>query len=509
MSFIEPKEYNISFSDTSYVVEYSDCTFLSNQSDSSQNNKFIQTEEGLIIQLENSCNVTTPDSVECYNLCRDNLVDSGRFSIINTCDLPITITGLSLSDPERFSLYHPDKYRGKKIYDSSFVEELPITVDPRKKISIDTFFHPKYEELESGDAGTLLNRTGSKYGSLVEFYPGFRISNCKKNGDCDAYLTLTGELLCPQDNEDLRWMYNTKNIDPDFDSNKLLKTRPKIENTAFLLKKPTFYQTAESSSAVDIYKGLRDACTGYQGYFNDNNWYDLYSDYGITGSLGAFHDIVDKIIESEINSTLSIDNINQNGGLLFTAVDDLGSSGNDILISLLYGQAVDSIQENQNVIEIQRQSTDNEDASVLQAEINLIIENEELTLIKPVELIGSDGEIEGFNRSLSGGTDALSNDLNNITISDFNKTYIQRSHDYYELITYVTDYIANDTLTLRYDNKTYKGMIFRHSENPNPPSDVSQVPFITNQVMFYRFVDTEIEIFLCDFGDFNESKIIE
>jgi hypothetical protein len=509
MSFIDPKEYNISFSDTSHMVRYSNCTFLSDESIESQNNKFIQTEDGLIIQLENSCDVSPADRIECYNLCREGFVDSGSFSIINTCDLPITITGITLSDPERFSLYNSEKYRGTKIYESSSVEELPITIKPRKKISIETFFHPKYEELEFGDAGTLLNRTGSTYGSFVEFYPGFRMSNCDKNGACDARIALTGELLCLQNEDDLSWMYNTDNMDPKFNSEKLLKSKAEIENTSFILKKPTFYQTAQSSSALDVYKGLRDACVGYQEYFDNNYWYDIYSDYGITGSLGAFHDIIEQIINSETNSTLSIENASDNGSLLFTAIDDLGSNGDDISISLLYEQEEDLITESQNHIEIQRENINNEDASILQEEVNLRIENGELNLIKPVELIGQDGQIEEFDEFLSGGIDALSNNLNNLTINDFNKTYIQRSHDYYELITYVTDYKANNVVTLRYQNKTYKGMLFQHSENPNPPEDVSQVPFITNQAMFYRFVGNEIEIFLCDLGDFNKDKIIE
>lgn len=509
MSFINPEEYNISFSDISNMRLYDNCPFLINESETVEGEKFIQTEDGLIVDLEGVCEVSLPEDIDCHSLCREGFVDSGFFSLVNTCSLPITVTGFSLTDPERFSLYDPDKYRGTKIYDSSLVDQLPITIKPRKKISIDTFFHPKYEELEFGNAGSITNRTGDKFGSLVEIYPGFRLSNCDKNGACDAYVTLTGEFLCLENEDNMEWMYNTKNIDPLFDKESLFKGQPEINNTSFILKKPSFYETAASNSAHDIYQGLKNACTGYARYLEQNLWYDLYSDYGVTGSLGAFHDIVDNILNSEENSILTIENTNQNGSLVFTAEDGLGTQGDDISISLLYGQTQDLISENGDQIEIQRVATNNEDASVLQSAMNSSIQNGDVTKIQSCELLNTDGEIEEFSELLSGGVDTLSDSLLNLTANDFNKTYIQMSHDYFQLITFVTNFTANNTVTLNYKNKTYKGMLFNHSSNPAPPVDVGQVPFITNQVMFYRMVNQDIEIFLCDFGDFNNDIIVE
>lgn len=174
---------------------------------------FIETEGGLIIELEGTgCRVET--DVDCHMLCRDVTVDSGSFTIVNACTLPITVTGFTVSDSGRFSLVEYPKYTGSGVYPSGEVPELPIpfTLKPRGKKKINTFFHPYFEELESGNAGTMINRTGDKFGATVQIYPGFPILNCTGKSDCDASVILSGEFICDDKEEDREWMKNEDNF---------------------------------------------------------------------------------------------------------------------------------------------------------------------------------------------------------------------------------------------------------------------------------------------------------
>tara|TARA_B100000674_G_C37937682_1_gene961130 strand:- start:1219 stop:2334 length:1116 start_codon:yes stop_codon:yes gene_type:complete len=173
--------------------------------------KFVNTEGGLLIELEGTCSDAFAD---CRMLCRDGIVDSGSFTIVNACTLPITVTGFVVSDPKRFSLVEYPKYTGSGVYPSGEVPELPMpfTIKPREKKKINTFFHPLYEELEYGNAGTILNRTGDKFSSTVQMYPGFPILNCSEKSDCDASVVLSGEFLCDDKEIDREWMKNEENF---------------------------------------------------------------------------------------------------------------------------------------------------------------------------------------------------------------------------------------------------------------------------------------------------------
>ncbi len=103
--------------------------------------KFVETEDGLLIALESSCQ---DGFIDCEFLCTGrNVVDSGSFTLLNTCSMPITITGFTMSDPERFSLFNYPLYSGLEIYESGTVNELPFTIEPRKQKKSRNFFSSK------------------------------------------------------------------------------------------------------------------------------------------------------------------------------------------------------------------------------------------------------------------------------------------------------------------------------------------------------------------------------
>lgn len=205
MTFINPEDYEIKFSSLDEALVINE-KYLSKEASET----LVTTAgDGLLIEVDGY----ETRSVNCHNLCRENLVDSGKFTLINTCSMPITVTGFTVSEPERFSLFDHEKYRNFTIYTQEVVGELPLTIEPRKKKTINTFFHPKYEELEYGKEGTILNRNGDQFGAKVEIYPGFKISNCESNDICDASLTLTGEFLCERDYKNLEALKNKHNFE--------------------------------------------------------------------------------------------------------------------------------------------------------------------------------------------------------------------------------------------------------------------------------------------------------
>lgn len=218
MPFINPddKEIRITPGRETPFNPYEGCEFLSTEEIEPEGIKnFIDTEGGLLIEIDGTCQSVFLD---CHELCRDTIFDSGSFTIINACTLPITITGFTVSDPERFSLVTYPKYKNTGVYPSGQVPELPLpfTLEPRKKKKINTFFHPFYEELEYGNAGTIIKRTGDVFGANVQFYPGFPILNCETENSCDASITLSGELICDDNEVDREWMKNDYNFtDPN------------------------------------------------------------------------------------------------------------------------------------------------------------------------------------------------------------------------------------------------------------------------------------------------------
>lgn len=109
-----------------------------------------------------------------------NKIDSSFVTIVNTCTMPITVTGFSNSNPERFSIFKHPEYSGFAEYNTGNTEELPFTIEPFQRVIIDTFFHPLYSELLYGNPGTLENRNGDKFRSRIDIMPGFEILNCSK-----------------------------------------------------------------------------------------------------------------------------------------------------------------------------------------------------------------------------------------------------------------------------------------------------------------------------------------
>jgi len=159
--------------------------------------KYILTEGAKRIIPEGDC---LPFTIFDCDKIERIVVDSGKFvTIINTCTLPLTITGFKNDDPERFSIFQYPEYSGYAEYNTGNTEELPFTIEPFQRVNINTFFHPLYSELVSGNAGTIENRTGDKFESNISILPGFEVLNCKEdpitsilwweeNTDCDLVL---------------------------------------------------------------------------------------------------------------------------------------------------------------------------------------------------------------------------------------------------------------------------------------------------------------------------------
>ena len=128
--------------------------------------------------------------------------DRGKFvEIVNVCTESITVTGLSNSDPTRFTIFD-EKYRGYDFYDSGFCEDLPFTIAPYTKYRIPSFFHPSRNEIEDGNAGSYENRTGDAWTAKIGLYPGFPILGCEGMDPCDSFYILSGELLCTELNRE-------------------------------------------------------------------------------------------------------------------------------------------------------------------------------------------------------------------------------------------------------------------------------------------------------------------
>lgn len=191
MSFIN-EESGVCLSETGTSVLVG-CDFLIDE----LGRKYILTEGSKRIIPEGDCLPIT--DFDCGKLDRIT-VDSGKFvTIINTCNLPLTITGFKNDDPLRFSIFNYPEYSGYAEYNTGNTQELPFTVEPFQRVNINTFFHPLYSELVSGNAGTYENRTGDKFESNISILPGFEVLNCvedpitsflwwEENEHCDLVL---------------------------------------------------------------------------------------------------------------------------------------------------------------------------------------------------------------------------------------------------------------------------------------------------------------------------------
>lgn len=122
--------------------------------------------------------------------------DGKSLEIVNVCDMPITITGLTNSDPVRFTIFE-QTYKGLEEYNTGNVslDYLPATIAPYTRVRIPTFFHPSRNEIEDGKEGSWENRTGDAWHAKFSIFPGFPIVNCETN-NCDTNFIVSGELVC-------------------------------------------------------------------------------------------------------------------------------------------------------------------------------------------------------------------------------------------------------------------------------------------------------------------------
>jgi hypothetical protein len=197
MSFIN-LESGIKLSETGKTA-YVGCDFLITENGLKYiNTERSQGEDAKRLKPEGDCLPITD-----YNCSFDRItVSSGEYvTIRNTCNMPIKFTGFKNSDPDRFSLFSFPDYSGFAEYNTGNTRELPFTINPDEKVIIDTFFHPYYDELLNGKAGTLENRNGDRFEAEISILPGFNVPRCEEdvtsilwweeNEDCDLVLSET------------------------------------------------------------------------------------------------------------------------------------------------------------------------------------------------------------------------------------------------------------------------------------------------------------------------------
>ena len=263
--------------------------------------KYILEEGGKVLLTDTPCGGPIPE-FDC-NFDR-KVVDTGKFiTLTNVCTLPITVTGFTMSDPARFSLFEYPLHKGTQIYTSGNTADLPFTLQPNEFKRINTYFHPLISELTNGTPGTFDNRVGDSFESRVEIYPGFPIQNCTNDpNSCDAYFTLSGEFVCEEPDKD--WMYNNENfITPNLsdlggiDADYCIPITDPIE----MVKDGGLH-------IENTFSGLRDTAIAYGKVLDDGGRLDeKYQDIGMAGSLAGFGAICQGLIDS--NSHNDINNL--------------------------------------------------------------------------------------------------------------------------------------------------------------------------------------------------------
>jgi hypothetical protein len=249
--------------------------------------EYIQTEASENLMVDGACAQAAIPVFYCDT--ERETVDKGKFvTIANTCTLPFTITGFRNSDPVRFSIFTEENYNDT--YSSGNTTQLPLTLPPYSTVNIPTFFHPLRSELETGTAGTYENMIGDKFGAKIEIYPGIPILNCSTDElNCDAFFTLTGQLIC--DAVDV----------PDFLSNNDNFTTPDVSTLATIASYHCLQRTPilglihpwlQSPNSIMLqYMRISGAADFFPDFLGDD-WFDLYGDYGISGALGTFHKLI-------------------------------------------------------------------------------------------------------------------------------------------------------------------------------------------------------------------------
>ena len=250
------------------------------------------------------------------------------------------------------------------------------------------------------------------------------------------------------------------------------------------------------------YIDFLQATVDYAIELEDNSWYNTYGDYGITGSLGLFNDLIESILDTTVSA--SLEQANESGGnIKIIANQYLGRDGNNINFELKYGESSNDVSASATNITVSRsEATGSEvDTSVVVDQINDYVTANNSDFILSSELEGSDGKILAFSKKLSGGGDGRTYTFNAITTSDFEKEYQQLDAFYNKTIKFRSQY-NQPKITLTYNGKSYDGII-----GHNTP--IENIPLMSNQAVFYRLDGASSEIFICDVGDFENDIIRE
>ena len=428
--------------------------------------KNIRTEDGRNLSVDGSCASPTLPFFTCQ--IDRKMVDSGSFvTIVNTCTLPITITGFKNSDSARFSILEYPKYIGQTLYESGNTSQLPITLRPFEQTSIPTFFHPLRSELEHGTPGTFDIRDGDRFGATIDIYPGFPILNCTSSDtECDASFALTGEFICEKA-PDLSILASNENFTaPD------LTTIAKIENTYCLPRtKVMEFNTTDVISIENIYSGLSGLSLFYAETLNNisPNWSVEYPDMGVSGALGTFYHLVTGVMggASDISVLCTTNVLNTTVLAVATAGIKVGQVVSGPGISL--GATVVSI------------ITDT--SFVLSAQP---------TVGNLHTLVFSDGGPDSINSLLESSVDNYSvtsqtTDLPGRTVSG--------------------SYSPNNSTTFVAGGYTYTGMFFEM--NPGEPAGL-----MSNQILFFNGqiipgAAKDVRMFIAQSGDLTSEKLCD
>jgi len=263
--------------------------------------KYILEEGGKALLTDTPCGGPIPE-FDC-NFDR-KVVDTGKFiTLTNVCTLPITVTGFTMSDPARFSLFEYPLHKGTQIYTSGNTADLPFTLQPNEFKRINTYFHPLISELTNGTPGTFDNRVGDSFESRVEIYPGFPIQNCTSDpNSCDAHFTLSGEFVCEEPDKD--WMYNNEN----FITPNLSDLGGATSDYCIPITDPIEMPKGGGLQIENTFSGLRDTAIAYGKVLDDGGrLHEKYQDIGMAGSLAGFGAICQGLIDS--NSHNNINNL--------------------------------------------------------------------------------------------------------------------------------------------------------------------------------------------------------
>ena len=503
MTFINPDDYSITFSEP--TIKESPI-FLEVESEPI----LLQTkiENGLLVEVDSSVNF----EIDCRNVCQQGIVDSGSFTMINSCTLPITVTGIKVSDSVRFSLFDFPNYTGVEVYSSGNVSQLPLTINPREKVKVNTYFHPLYEEIKYGNAGTPENRTGDKFGAEVQMLPGFPIINCNKS-PCDASFILTGELLCPNEEHDLEWLENKKNFEEsnDYDlpnvNNYFVLTRTQIVN---------YDHPDHSESEENKFDAIKKSIEVMAKNLKDRDFKNLYKDLGYSGCLIALDNHINNIQESGDDDDFdNLISINYNEELAYGGSYCVDEDGLEISCTLdLYREpfkieGTDANGDQQIFYPMYHSEVD--------AENHVISINPDGSTVNAgsaTEILEADTNKSDLGLPFSYPVwlaDNSVNDCENQECPNFlqpNPAAIQTPFEdnlsEFFALTYNASFSTSNVVKTTIDGVEYTGLKFDLEGNP-------AAGFMSDKVIFYNIelgrAGSDVKMFVCEYGNFENEPL--